>query len=71
VPAPQVAPPAPIASGTVLQTGSGPAVITSGNNGIMTFTLPNGTTGRAINNGNGTMTLIGTDGTVMSVPAPR
>lgn len=71
VPAPSIAPPAPIGSGTVVQTGRGGAVITTGNNGIMNYTLPSGASGRAIDNGNGTMTLIGTDGSVMSVPAPR
>ncbi len=55
----------------VVQTPQGPAVITGGANGQQTFTLPNGGTGRAINNGNGTVTLIGPDGSVQSVPAPR
>jgi len=49
----------------------GSALITSGQNGIMSYTLPSGATGRAINNGNGTMTLIGADGTVLTAPAPR
>ena len=42
-----------------------------GANGIMNYTLPNGATGRAIDNGNGTVTLIGADGQVMTVPASR
>lgn len=69
--APSIPSAAPIASGTALVTGKGAAIITTGNSGIMTYTLPSGATGRAIDNGNGTMTLIGTDGTVMTAPAPR
>jgi hypothetical protein len=61
-------PPATI--GTV-QTRNGQAVISSGSNGIQTFTLPDGTTGRAVPNANGTVTLISPDGSVQSVPAPR
>jgi hypothetical protein len=55
----------------VVQTQQGPAVISTGNNGLMTFTLPNGGTGRAIDNGNGTMTLISPDGGVQTVNSPR
>jgi hypothetical protein len=75
------APPAPVASsriasagitsGTALPTPNGHAILTADHNGIMSYTLPSGASGRAIDNGNGTMTLIGTDGQVMSVPAPR
>ncbi len=73
-PAPQ--PPTPLppiaapAAG-VVQTPQGQAVITNTGNGVQQFTLPNGTTGRAISNGNGTVTLISPDGTVQSVPSPR
>ena len=75
-PAPVTAAPTRIASaaltsGTALPTPNGSAILTSGPNGILSYTLPSGATGRAIDNGNGTMTLIGTDGQVMSVPAPR
>jgi len=55
----------------VVQTQSGPAIISVGPNGEQTYTLPNGSTGRAIPNANGTITLIGADGSVQSVPAPR
>jgi hypothetical protein len=69
-PAPRIAP-APLASGTALPTPNGNAILTAGQNGILSYTLPSGASGRAIDNGNGTMTLIGADGQVMSVPAPR
>jgi len=62
---------APLPTGTALTTPRGTAIISSDGNGVQTFTLPNGSTGRAINNGNGTMTLIGADGSVQSVPTPR
>jgi len=73
-PPPRPAPPAkPIQQTTVgvVQTQSGPAVITASPNGQQTYTMPNGTTGRAIPNANGTLTLIGSDGSVQSVPAPH
>ena len=65
-PQPQIAPAA-----TTLATPGGTAVLNVGANGVTTYTLPGGSTGRAIDNGNGTMTLIGNDGQVTSVPAPR
>jgi hypothetical protein len=74
VSAPPVQPaamPAPLPDGTAISTPKGPAIISNGGNGVQTFTLPNGTSGRAINNGNGTMTLIGADGTVQSVSVPH
>ncbi len=71
VAAPVIPPATAITSGTTLATAKGPAILTTGANGIINYTLPSGATGRAINNGNGTMTLIGTDGTVMSAPVPR
>ncbi|MDE2573739.1 MAG: hypothetical protein KGL55_00345 [Rhodospirillales bacterium] len=60
----------PAPTGTV-QTSQGPAIIRNDANGQQSYTLPNGQHGRAINNGNGTITLIGNDGSVQSVPAPR
>ncbi len=67
--APSVALPPPVPG--VVQTPQGSAVISTTRNGQQTYTLPNGVTGRAISNGNGTVTLIGPDGSVQSVPAPR
>ena len=72
VPAPVIAPAtALLPSGTAVATPQGSAVITTTQSGLMNYTLPSGATGRAINNGNGTMTLIGADGTVLTAPAPR
>lgn len=65
------APRVPAPSAGVVQTLQGPAVLRTESSGIQTYTLPNGSTGRAISNGNGTITLIGPDGSVQSVPAPR
>jgi len=56
---------------SVVQTDRGPATIRTDANGIQSFTMPDGSTGHVVNNGNGTMTLIGNDGRVTSAPAPR
>ena len=66
-----IPPATPIASGSSLPTPGGNAILTTSPNGIITYTLPSGAGGRAIDNGNGTLTLIGNDGQVISVPAPR
>ena len=55
----------------VLQTPVGPATTTVGSNGVETYTLPSGRTGIVMPNANGTLTLIGPDGTTTTVPAPR
>jgi hypothetical protein len=49
------------------------AVVTTGHIGRMqTTTLPNGGgTGILTNNGNGTSTLLGSNGTITTVPTPR
>lgn len=57
--------------GRVLQTPSGPAITSIGNNGVETFTMPNGRTGIVVNNGNGTATLNGADGATMIAPIPK
>jgi len=67
---PQSAAPAP-AAGRVLQTPSGPATTSIGGNGVETFTMPTGRTGIVMPNANGTLTLIGPDGTTQTIPAPR
>jgi hypothetical protein len=38
---------------------------------VQTYTSPNGVTGVAVPNGNGTTTLIAPDGTTQTVPTPR
>lgn len=55
----------------VFQTPQGPAITNVGGNGIETFTLPNGMTGTVSNNGNGTATLIRSDGVTTVVTVPR
>lgn len=57
--------------GRVLQTPAGPAVTTVGANGVETYSLPDGRSGIVMPNANGSLTLIGPDGTTQTVPAPR
>lgn len=73
VPRPAVAQPAvqAIPTGRVLQTPAGPATTIIGSNGVETFTLPSGRSGIVMPNANGTLTLIGPDGTTQTIPAPR
>jgi hypothetical protein len=74
---PAYPPPSPVAPAivstppVVVQTDRGPATVTTDANGIQTFQMPGGASGHVVNNGNGTMTLIGNDGRVFSAPAPR
>jgi len=66
------APATPAASASrVLQTPGGPAVTSIGSNGVETYTLPTGRTGIVMPNANGTLTLIGPDGTTQIIAAPR
>ncbi len=55
----------------VLQTPAGPATTTVSSNGVETYILPDGRSGIVMPNANGTLTLIGPDGTTQTVPAPR
>jgi len=55
----------------VVETDRGAATISTDANGIPSFRLPDGSTGHVVNNGNGTLTMIGNDGRVFSAPAPR
>lgn len=64
----------PAPSGQILQTPQGPAVVTGppGASGTRNVTMPGrGGQGLLVPNGNGTSTLIGPDGSVSTVPAPR
>lgn len=70
-PPPQAATPIKPTPPVVVQTEHGSATITTDANGIQSFRLPDGSGGHVVNNGNGTMTLIGNDGRVFSAPAPR
>ena len=76
-PVPQAgAPPAPEASsgpntGQVVQTPGGPSVTTGGTSAFKTVTMPNGQTGILVPNGNGTSTIIMSNGQVQTVPTPK
>lgn len=67
------APPPPISGpgGRVVQTPSGPGVVSGGSQGYQTMTTPNGGSAIVIPNGNGTSTVIGSDGTIQTIPTPR
>lgn len=73
VPAPKPVPTTlvPPAHGRVLNTPNGPATTTVGSNGVETYTLPNGKQGLVMPNANGSLTLIGSDGSTITVPAPK
>lgn len=68
---PPAAPPAPPMAGQTYQTRGGPAVTTGGGAGYQTITLPGGGTGIVIPNGNGTSTIIRSDGKMETVPTPH
>lgn len=70
-PAPLSQPVPPKPQSRVYQTPTGPAISTVGGNGLETFTASNGMTGTVINNGNGTATLVRSDGVSTVVPMPR
>lgn len=65
------APPAPNPGGQVYQTQRGPAVTNGGTSGYQTLTTPGGGSAIVIPNGNGTSTIIHSDGTLETVPTPR
>ncbi len=52
-------------------TPQGVAHLSTDANGVITYTFSNGTKGIAVSNGNGTLTLIGPDGSVQTVNAPK
>ena len=63
--------PAPAPSATTIPTRDGQAVPSGGTDSYRTITLPNGTTGVMVPNGNGTSTIIRADGSVETVPTPK
>jgi hypothetical protein len=63
--APAVVPP------PVVNTPSGPGAVSGGGGGYRTITLPNGTTGIVVPNGNGTSTVIYSNGQVQTIPTPK
>jgi hypothetical protein len=58
-------------SGQVVQTPSGPGVTTGGTQGYQTMTMPGGGTAIVVPNGNGTSTVIKSDGSIETIPTPR
>jgi len=69
------APPAPLPprgpAGQILQTPSGPEVTTGGGPGYQTTTTPGGGQSIVVPNGNGTSTVIHSDGRIETIPTPR
>ncbi len=79
---PRVSPPGPPATssttpsppnptGQVYQTPQGPAVTTGGGPGYQTTTTPGGGSAIIVPNGNGTSTIIHSDGRIETIPTPR
>lgn len=68
-PGPKV--PAPPAPGQVVQTPSGPGVTTGGTQGYQTMTMPGGGSAIVVPNGNGTSTVIKSDGSIETIPTPK
>jgi hypothetical protein len=64
-------PPARNPTGQVYQTPSGPAVTNGGTSSYQTTTTPGGGSAIVVPNGNGTSTIIHSDGTIETVPTPR
>jgi hypothetical protein len=69
--APPVASPPPDTSGRVIQTPSGPQVTTGGGQGYRTTIQPGGGQSIVVPNGNGTSTIIHSDGRIETVPTPK
>ncbi len=63
-------PPAP-APGQVVQTPSGTGVTTGGTQGYQTMTMPGGGSAIVVPNGNGTSTVIKSDGSIETIPTPH
>jgi len=73
-PAPPLAtvpPPTQNPAGQVFQTQKGPGVTTGGTTGYQTLTTPGGGSAIVVPNGNGTSTIIHSDGSIETVPTPR
>ncbi len=70
-PSAAAAPPAPNPAGQPVQTSRGTGVTTGGTSGYRSITMPDGTSGIVVPNGNGTSTVIRSDGTIETIPTPR
>jgi hypothetical protein len=64
-------PPGPNPAGQVYPTLNGPAVTNGGTGGYQTTTTPGGGSSIVVPNGNGTSTIIHSNGTIETVPTPR
>ena len=64
-------PPPRSPAGQVIPTQHGPAVTNGGTSGYQTTTTPGGGSAIVVPNGNGTSTIIHSDGTIETVPTPR
>jgi hypothetical protein len=69
--APAAPPPGRQPSGQIYQTPSGPAVTNGGGPGYQTTTTPGGGSSIIVPNGNGTSTIIHSDGRIETVPTPK
>lgn len=69
--APHAASPGRNPSGQVIQTPSGPGVTSGGTSGYQTLTTPGGGNAIVVPNGNGTSTIIYSDGRIETVPTPH
>ena len=65
------APPSPNPAGQVTPTQQGPAVTSGGTSGYQTIQTPGGGSAIVVPNGNGTSTIIHSDGKIETVPSPR
>ena len=68
---PDTTPPARNPAGQVFTTPQGPAVSGGGTSGYQTITPPGGGSAIVVPNGNGTSTVIHSDGRIETVPTPR
>ena len=64
-------PPARSPAGQVTSTPQGPGVTSGGTNSYQTITTPGGGSAIVVPNGNGTSTIIHSDGRIETVPTPR
>ena len=64
-------PPARDRTGQVIQTPGGPAVTTGGGPGYQTTVSPGGGQSIVVPNGNGTSTVIHSDGRIETIPSPK
>jgi hypothetical protein len=68
---PPAAPPPRSSTGQVIQTPGGPNVTTGGGPGYQTTTTPGGGQAIIVPNGNGTSTVIHSDGKIETIPTPK